>query len=134
MTFLSCADRGPTFELTVADRSSRQPRVPRVISPPTRVEEVKASVSLEPASTPSISPVHLARIRTSMRYGMTIAQVAAVRRLAGRRDRAPSAQRLTAMGLSLPSLVHRRDESAAAVFTVPMGPNPGAFRAQGAAD
>jgi hypothetical protein len=62
-----------------ADQSPRTPRVLRVTSaPPTRVEKVKASVSLEPASTPSILPAHFARICTWIRYGMTIAQVAAV--------------------------------------------------------
>jgi hypothetical protein len=50
-----------------------------VISPPPKqFEEVKASVGLQPASTPSISPAHFARIRTWMGYGMTIVQVAAV--------------------------------------------------------
>jgi hypothetical protein len=49
-----------------------------VIPPlPTEVEPLKASVSLEP-TTPPIPPAHFARIRTWMRHGMTIAEVAAV--------------------------------------------------------
>jgi hypothetical protein len=76
----------PSVADAAADQSSRKPRVLRVTSPPpTGVEEPKASVSLEPlepASTPSISPAHFARIRTWMRYGMTIAEVAAVYGLA----------------------------------------------------
>jgi hypothetical protein len=53
--------------------------------PPTDIEEIKASVSLEPLEptpTPLISPAHFARIRTWMTYGMTIAEVAAVYGLA----------------------------------------------------
>jgi hypothetical protein len=73
----------PVSVASVADQSPRKPRVLRVISPPpTCVEEVKASVRLEPAATPSISPAHFTRIRTWMRYGMTIAEVAAVYGLA----------------------------------------------------
>jgi len=71
----------PSVEDAAADQSSRKPRVLRVTSPPpTRVAEVKASLEL--ASTPSISPAHFARIRTWMRYGMTMAEVAAVYGLA----------------------------------------------------
>ena len=69
----------PSIADPPADHSPRKPRVLRVTSPPpTRVAEVKASVSLEPKSTPSISPAQFARIRTWMRYGTTIAEVAAV--------------------------------------------------------
>jgi hypothetical protein len=69
----------PVSLASVADQSPRKPRVLRVMSPPpTCVEKVKASVGLEATPTPSISPAHFARIRTWMRYGMTIAQVAAV--------------------------------------------------------
>jgi hypothetical protein len=53
--------------------------------PPTGVEEFKASVSLEhlePTTPRSIPPAHFPRIRTWMRYGMTIAEVAAVYGLA----------------------------------------------------
>jgi hypothetical protein len=72
----------PSVQDTAADQSSRKPRVLRVTSPPpTSVEELKASVSLEP-TTPSIPAAHFARIRTWMRYGMTIADVAAVYGLA----------------------------------------------------
>jgi hypothetical protein len=64
-----------------ADQSPRKPRVLQVTSPPpTCVAEVKATLEL--ASTPSISPAHFARIRTWIRYGMTIAEVAAVYGLA----------------------------------------------------
>jgi hypothetical protein len=73
----------PSVADTVADQSPRKPRVLRVTAPPpTGVAELKASVSLEPTTTPSIPPGHVACIRTWMRYGMTIAEVAAVYGLA----------------------------------------------------
>jgi hypothetical protein len=73
----------PSVADAAADQSPRKPRVLQVTSlPPTPVTEVKASVSVEPASTPSISTAHFAHIRTWMRYGMTIAEVAAVYGLA----------------------------------------------------
>jgi hypothetical protein len=72
----------PSVQDTAADQSSRKPRVLGVTSrPPTGIEELKASVSFEP-TTRSIPPTHFARIRTWMRYGMTIAEVAAVYGLA----------------------------------------------------
>ena len=76
----------PSVADAAQDQSSRKPRVLRVTSPPpTGVEEPKASVSLEPlepATAPSIPPAEFGRIRTWMRYGMTIAEVAAVYGLA----------------------------------------------------
>jgi hypothetical protein len=73
----------PSVADTAADQSSRKPRVLRVTSPPpTGVEPLKASVSLEPTTTPAIPPAHFARIRIWMRHGMTIAEVAAVYGLA----------------------------------------------------
>ena len=73
----------PSVQDTAADQSLRKPRVLRVTSsPPTGDKELKASVSLEPTTTPSIPPAHFARIRTWMRYGMTIAEVAATYGLA----------------------------------------------------
>jgi len=76
----------PSVEDKAADQSPRKPRVLRVTSPPpTDIEELKAPVGREPrepTTTPSIPPAHFARIRTWMRYGMTIAEVAAVYGLA----------------------------------------------------
>ena len=64
----------PSVADAAADQSSRKPRVLRVTSPPpTGVEEPKASVSLEPlepASTPSISPPHFARMGLSSKGGL----------------------------------------------------------------
>jgi hypothetical protein len=60
-----------------ADLSQRKPRVLRIVSPPAiRLEGVKAPVSREPQ--PAIPPSHFSRIRTLVKYGMTITQVAEV--------------------------------------------------------
>ena len=73
----------PSVQDPAANQSPRKPRVLRVTSPPpTSVEELKASVIFEPATTASIPPGHFARVRTWMRFGMTIAEVAAVYGLA----------------------------------------------------
>jgi hypothetical protein len=67
---------------TPADQSARKPRVLRIISPPAiRVEEVKAPVSPEPRTAPAIPRSQLARLRSWVKYGMTIAQVAQVYRV-----------------------------------------------------
>ena len=70
---------GPSVPDTAADQSPRKPRVLRVTSlPPAGVEDVKPPARLEAASTTSIPPAHFARIRTWVRYGMTVAQVAQI--------------------------------------------------------
>jgi hypothetical protein len=57
----------------------RKPRVLRIIAPPAiRLEEVKAPVSPEPQTMPAIPRSHFPRIRTWVKYGMTISQVAEV--------------------------------------------------------
>ena len=73
----------PSFPDTApADQSARKPRVLRIISPPAiRVEEVNASVSAEPQTTPAIPHSQLARIRSWVKYGRTLPQVAEVYRV-----------------------------------------------------
>jgi hypothetical protein len=69
----------PSAPDPAADQPPRKPRVLRAIARPSgHVEDVKALVSREPAIDSSIPSAHLARIRTWLRYGMTIAQVAAI--------------------------------------------------------
>ncbi|HEY3909008.1 MAG TPA: hypothetical protein VGM07_03865 [Stellaceae bacterium] len=68
---------------TATDQPPRKPRVLQVTLPtPARVEEAKATatatVSRKPAAPSSIPPAHFARIRTWVKYGMTIPQVAAI--------------------------------------------------------
>jgi hypothetical protein len=66
-------------ETASADVPQRKPRVLRIISPPAiRLEEVKAPVSPEPQKKPAIPRSHFPRIRTWVKYGMTIRQVAEV--------------------------------------------------------
>jgi hypothetical protein len=63
-----------------ADRSARKPRVLRIISPaaPVRHEELKSPLAPEPPATRAIPRSEFARIRTLVKYGMTVAQVAEV--------------------------------------------------------
>ena len=62
-----------------ADLPPRKPRVLRTVSPSSiRLEEVKAPVSPEPQTMPAIPRSHFPRIRTWVKYGMTISQVAEV--------------------------------------------------------
>jgi hypothetical protein len=67
-------------ETASTDLPQRKPRVLRIISPPAiRPEEVKTSVSCpDPHAKPAIPRSHFPRIRTWLRYGMTITEVAAV--------------------------------------------------------
>ena len=62
--------------------AEQSPRKPRVLgtSPaaPVRHEEAAARSSPEPRATPEIPGSQFARIRALVKYGMTIAQVAAV--------------------------------------------------------
>jgi hypothetical protein len=65
-----------TEKLSV-DQPARQPRVLETAPPPARREAIKvAAVSPEPPMP--IPPAHLARIRSWVKYGMTLAQVAEV--------------------------------------------------------
>ena len=63
-----------------ADQSLRKPRVLRTISPvaPVRHEELETPVNPEPHTTPEIPASDFARIRTWVKYGMTVSQVAKV--------------------------------------------------------
>ena len=63
-----------------ADQSARKPRVLRIISTmaPVRHEELETPVNPEPHTTPEIPASAFARIRTWVKYGMTVSQVAKV--------------------------------------------------------
>ena len=70
----SASDPAPS-----AERPARKPRVLAILSPaPVRNEEVAAPVDPEPRTTRQIPRSHHARIRTWVKYGMTIPQVAEV--------------------------------------------------------
>jgi hypothetical protein len=63
-----------------ADQSARKPRVLRIISPavPIRHEAVGVPLATEPQTTREIPRSQFGRIRTLVKYGMTVAQVAKV--------------------------------------------------------
>jgi hypothetical protein len=62
-----------------AEQPARKPRVLAISSPaPVRNKEVAAPVNPEPQTTREIPPSQYARIRTWVKYGMTIPQVAEV--------------------------------------------------------
>lgn len=62
-----------------ADQTARKPRVLGVVpTAPVRVEEVKAPVSPQQQTPRAIPRSQFARIRTLVKYGMTVAQVAEV--------------------------------------------------------
>jgi hypothetical protein len=62
-----------------AEQPARKPRVLSILSPaPVRNEEVAAPVNPEPRTTRDIPRSHHARIRTWVKYGLTIPQVAEV--------------------------------------------------------
>jgi hypothetical protein len=65
---------------TPADHSGRKPRVLQIIpqAAPVRREAVEAPVSSEPPATHKIPRSEFARIRTWVKYGMKVAQVAEV--------------------------------------------------------
>jgi hypothetical protein len=71
---------GPSAPDTApADPSARKPRVLQIIpSPAIRAEEVKAPASPEPQTMPAIPESHFPRIRTWVKYGITVSQVAKV--------------------------------------------------------
>jgi hypothetical protein len=70
---------GPEF-LTRPEEPTRKPRVLRVISPtaPITHEVVAAPVSPAPRATRAIPRSQFARIRTWVKYGMTVSEVAEV--------------------------------------------------------
>lgn len=63
-----------------ADQSARKPRVLRIISPavPIRHEALEVPVATEPQTAREIPRSQFVRIRTLVKYGMTVAQVAKV--------------------------------------------------------
>jgi hypothetical protein len=62
-----------------ADQAARKPRVLRIIAPaPARHREPETPVVPEPSPTRSVPASQVARIRTWVKYGMTVAQVARV--------------------------------------------------------
>jgi len=62
-----------------AELPPRKPRVLRVLSQPAiRLEKVKGPVRREPQTTPAVPRSHFRRIRTWVKYGMTITQIAQV--------------------------------------------------------
>jgi hypothetical protein len=67
----------PVGDTAPADQSARKPRVLRIISP-ARHEELETPVDPEPHTTPAIPAADFARIRTWVKYGMTVPQVAKV--------------------------------------------------------
>jgi hypothetical protein len=67
----------PVTEKLSVDQPARQPRVLETAPPPARREAIKvAAVSPEPRMP--LPPAHFARIRSWVKYGMTLAQVAEV--------------------------------------------------------
>jgi len=57
--------------------TQRKPRVLQIIAGPAKSdEEVKAAVTPEPQPTPKIPRSHFPRIRSWVKYGMTVGQVA----------------------------------------------------------
>ena len=66
--------------LTLTDRSTRKPRVVLMLSPaaPVRHEERDMSAAPEPQTMREIPRSQFPRIRTWMKYGMSVAQVAQV--------------------------------------------------------
>src|SRR5271155_5697828 len=87
------------------DQSALRPQVLPTAQPPVQPETIRAPADPQPPSPKAISAADLPRIRTWIKYGMTIAQVAAVLWRRCRRDRACSAQNLTApIGFSVTSM------------------------------
>jgi hypothetical protein len=66
--------------LTPTDRSTRKPRVLPILPPgaPVRHEERKMSAASEPQTMREIPRSQFGRIRTLVKYGMSVAQVAQV--------------------------------------------------------
>ena len=65
-----------------ADPSARKPRVLRIVPPPAPARHDEPAKPVMPTRLPAeIPPTHVARIRTWVRYGMKLAQVAQVYRV-----------------------------------------------------
>jgi hypothetical protein len=65
-------------DLALSDQSTRKPRLLRIVSPaaPVRHEQLETPVSREPQAPRQIPRSQFARIRTLVKYGMTVGQVA----------------------------------------------------------
>ena len=75
--------RTPADQQTVPDDpSARKPRVLRIVPPPAPARHDEPARPVMPTSLPAeIPPTHVARIRSWVRYGMKVAQVAQVYRV-----------------------------------------------------
>ena len=69
---------GPSVPDTAPAQSARKPRALAISPPAARREEPKTPIRCEPQPTPELPPSQFARIRTLVKYGMTVAQVADV--------------------------------------------------------
>ena len=66
-----------------AEASARKPRILSISPSPLPDEKVEPAIRLAPPVTPAIPNSEVARIRIWLKYGMTIAQAAAVYGVAG---------------------------------------------------
>jgi hypothetical protein len=71
---------GSLSDPPLAEQTARKPRVLRVIPPaaPVPAKELETPISPEPRTTGGIPPSQFGRIRSWVKYGMTVAQVAKV--------------------------------------------------------
>jgi hypothetical protein len=83
---------GPSVPASApADQSARKPRVLQIISPvPVRHEERETPASPEPQTMRKIPRSQFVRIRTLVKYGMTVAQVAKVYGVDAGSERVPN--------------------------------------------
>jgi hypothetical protein len=73
------AEPSAADSLPSTDQPVRKPRVLGISSPlPVRLEEAKAPVAPEPQATPEIPRSKFARIRSLIKYGMTVSQTTKV--------------------------------------------------------
>ena len=71
----------PVIEQRQADPQVRQSRILKTTSPPAARPPVTTAATPKPTAPASIPPPHVARIRSWLKYGMTIAQVAEAYRI-----------------------------------------------------
>ena len=76
------AAKPPATEKPSVDRSAHPPRVLETASPPPAPgEAIEEAASPEPPMPATIPAAHFARIRSWLKYGMTMAQVAEIYRV-----------------------------------------------------
>jgi hypothetical protein len=77
---LPVSTRAASESLPPTDRSARKPRVLPILSPaaPVRHEERETPAAPEPQTMREIPRSQFGRVRTLVKYGMTVAQVAKV--------------------------------------------------------